>query len=530
MKRETRFLTVKAIAFRFLFLLLFILPLNALAGPGDSIFNSPLVHEVRISFSQTGWWDTLTANYDLTQQTNQDYYLPAAVTIDGNALDSVGVRLKGNASYQHPGTKKSIKLSFNEYIAGQEYDNLKSFHLNNSAYDPTMIREKLMLDVFQRHGLPAPRCTYATVYFNNAYVGLYKIVESVDKTFLQNHFGDNEGNLFKGDPYGSLKWIDNQESSYYSSYELKTNETQNDWSDLLDLIYRINFSDDNFPQQMETKMDMNSYIWMLAVNNLFVNLDSYLYNPHNYYLYHDSTAADKFHWISWDVGLAFGVFPLWWGSRSKELDIFYLPDPPDNVPLNAHLFEFADYRQSYLNAYCTLINEDLNPQLIFPRIDSIADRIRPYVYAEPQSNRMYTTDQFEGNLGFTNYNAWILSEIPGLKQFIGQRRNEVSHQLCDLGWTCSHGTASAYSKPGISIYPVPSDGKVTVFFESPDEYVAVYYRLSDMLGNTVFEENVIMEQGNYQREIDLSTKPSGVYVLRVIGGCENTEEKIVVVH
>ncbi|MGL4598659.1 MAG: CotH kinase family protein, partial [Bacteroidia bacterium] len=164
---------------RYLFLLVAILFSVVVRGQaaGDSLFGVGGVHTVYIDFVQTNWWDTLTAHKTLGDQTGQDIYMSARVTLDGRAMDSVGVRLKGNASYAgHPGTKKPLKLKFNEYINGQKYDGLKSLHLNNSAYDPTMLREKLMLDVLRRHGLPAPRCTYAAVYFNQAYVGLYKMI------------------------------------------------------------------------------------------------------------------------------------------------------------------------------------------------------------------------------------------------------------------------------------------------------------------------------------------------------------------
>ncbi len=510
---------------------LLLLPLFSFSQqPGDSLFNSSIVHDIRITFSQNGWWDTLTANYQLTQQTNQDTYIPANIIIDGNARDSVGVRLKGNASYNNPGMKKPLKLSFNEYVSGQTYDGLKSLHLNNSAFDPTMLREKLMLDVLKRHGLPAPRCTFAAVYFNGSYVGLYKIIESIDKTFLQGRFGYNDGNLYKGDPYGTLKWYGPNQEAYYGEYELKTNETLNDWTSLVDLISAINNTGASFPQQVRQRLDVDSYLWTLAANNLFVNLDSYLYNPHNYYLFDDS-ASGRFRWVSWDVGLAFGVFPTWWQSRSQSLDIFYLPDDPSRVPLNAQLFAHEEFRNIYLGAMCTLLNEDFNPQQLFTKIDSLAGVIRPYVYAEPVSNRMYTTEQFEGNLGYTSYSAWFISSIPGLKDFVAQRRGDVAKQLCALNLSCSGGTyAGIIPDPAIHIFPNPSGGQFTVRFESPDEYTAVYYRLSDMLGNVVLQENVFMENGSYERVIDLRAKPAGVYVLRVMDACREIEEKIVIIH
>ncbi|HET6989861.1 MAG TPA: CotH kinase family protein [Bacteroidia bacterium] len=505
------------------------LPLSS-QNAGDSLFGSSLVHDIRITFPQTGYWDSLTTNYNASLNSDVDIYLPGNVTIDGNPLDSVGVRLKGNASYSHPGMKKSMKLSFDQYHSSQRYDGLKSIHLDNSAFDPSMLREKLMLDILHHHGILAPRCTFAAVYVNGGYVGLYKIIETIDKTFLKTNFTYNDGNLFKGDPNGTLQWKGPQESSYYSDYELKTNNTQNNWSDLVDLTDRINNSGGYFPQQMQSRFDIDEYLWTLAANNLFVNLDSYMANPHNYYLYDDSLDG-KFHWISWDVGLSFGVFPLWFQSQTVALDIFYLPKQPDKVPLNVHLFEYPEFRQTYMNAFCTYLNDDFNARTLFPKIDSLADRIRSYVYAEPDSNRMYTTAQFEGNLGYTSVSVWVISKIPGLKSFINQRGSDVGTQLCQYGWTCSSGyTATKFSDPAIRIFPNPSSDQVTVYFEAPDPAKPVHYCIYDMLGNRIFDKTEFLESGRYERTLDFTTKPSGVYVMKVESSCNEIEQKIVVVH
>jgi hypothetical protein len=498
--------------------------------PGDSLFGSSIVHDIRITFTQNGWWNTLTANYAASNSQNLDIYIPASVTIDGDPLDSVGIRLKGNASYSNPGMKKPMKLSFDEYIGSQRYDGLKSVHLNNSAFDPTNLREKLMLDVLNRHGLPAPRCTFAAVYINGGYVGLYKIIETIDKKFLQNRFGENEGNLYKGDPFGTLEWKGTEQANYYSDYELKTNETTNDWTGLIDLIDRINNSGTYFPTQIEARLDVNAYLWTLATNNVFVNLDSYLYNPHNYYLYDDSLAG-KFRWISWDVGLCFGVFPLWFQSRSESLDILYLPNPPDRVPLNAHLFAYGRYKEQYLDAICTLVNDDFSSRKLYPKIDSLANVIRAYVYAEPDSNRMYTNEQFEANLGYGSVDSWFASKIPGLKHFISNRTTDIKDQLCEKGWYCSGGvTAVLAPEQPIRIFPNPSNAQVTVFFESTDEHEAIHYRIYDLLGNLVFDENAMIEHGRYERILDFSAKPAGVYVIKVESRCDNLEQKIIIVH
>jgi len=47
--------------------------------------------------------------------------------------------------------------------------------------------------------VPASRHTYAKLALNATYMGLFSVVEQVDKRFLKDRFGDNdEGNLYKG--------------------------------------------------------------------------------------------------------------------------------------------------------------------------------------------------------------------------------------------------------------------------------------------------------------------------------------------
>lgn len=312
-------------------------------NPGDILFGLPGIHTVEINFQQAGWWDSLVNNKALSDQTLQDVYMSGNIILDGNPVDCVGVRLKGNASYSHPGMKKPIRLEFDEYRPNQHYDGLSSLHFNNSAYDPTMLREKIMNDILRNHGIPAPRCAFALVYFNGSFVGVYNMIEHIDKKFLNTHFNDDRGNLFKGDPNGTLEWYGNSQSSYYSSYELKTNETQNDWSDLVNLITVINDGGSNFPTAIRQVMDVDQFLWYLAAQNVFGNLDSYVHNPHNYYLYHDSL-TNKFEWIAWDVGLSFGVFPTFFTTPPRDLDVFYIPGDGARTPLTVQLFKHDEFR------------------------------------------------------------------------------------------------------------------------------------------------------------------------------------------
>ena len=157
-------------------------------NPGDTIFSSSQIHNINITFSQPDFWDSLmhykqhADSFNLSTQS-----MMGNIYVDGTLIDSVGVTLKGNSSYGYPGRKKSIKVVFNQYIKGKKLEGLTLINFNNNTLDPTMMREKLLLDFMNKKGLPAPRCTYAKVSYNGQYVGLYKMIEQVDKEFIKTH-------------------------------------------------------------------------------------------------------------------------------------------------------------------------------------------------------------------------------------------------------------------------------------------------------------------------------------------------------
>ena len=185
--------------------------------PGSSIFSYEGIHDIRLTFTQLNYWDSLLFYKEEGDPTGIYTYMPATVDFDGQIIDSTGVRLKGNSSYWAPGKKKSIKLKFNEFVSGQKLDGLKKVNLNNNFNDPTLMREKLFLDVLQKSNVHAPRCAYARVYINNVYWGLYTMVDHVDKVFLLSHFNDKSGNLYKGDTKSSTPCAD---LSYHFTIEL----------------------------------------------------------------------------------------------------------------------------------------------------------------------------------------------------------------------------------------------------------------------------------------------------------------------
>lgn len=405
------------------------LPVAAMAA-GDNIFAGTQVHTINIQFAQPAYWDSLTAYYNA----GLEQYMAATVTFDGTVYNSVGVRLKGNASYTHPNNKKPFRLSFDEYVSGQRVDGLKGLHLNNCWEDPTFMREKLHLDFLRDAGIPAPRGAFAELYLNGQLWGFYSLVEHVDKTFLAARFGNSGGNLYKAvdglliSVLSDFKWYGSDPSAYTTHYEFKTDESLTPWTDLVGVIDAVNNAAD-VATSLPPLVNLDRLYRPLAADNLLASLDSYVGSCRNFYVYFNQ-ATGKMEWVPWDCGMSFGSY--FGASQSYEtLGLTYVSNTT-NRPLAAKIFASPTLVQGYLEAACELSSTYLTTARLYPQIDAIAGQIRPYVDADPR--KMYTTAQFDANL--TSDITVGGHRKPGLKAFLAARIANVQSQLATLGISC----------------------------------------------------------------------------------------------
>src|SRR5262249_50568527 len=121
---------------------------------------------------------------------------------DGKTYKKIGVRYSGEITYfvSSQGLKRPLKIEFNKF-ADQRFHGLASLQLHSMPMHPAKGREALAYSVFRAAGVPAPRTAFAEVMltvpgkYDREYLGLYTVVESVDKQFLADHFGSDNGVL-----------------------------------------------------------------------------------------------------------------------------------------------------------------------------------------------------------------------------------------------------------------------------------------------------------------------------------------------
>jgi spore coat protein CotH/PKD repeat protein len=299
--------------------LFFGLPVIFSQKTGQKIFDNSFVHTIHLEFKQEGFWDSLLVNFEKGEEETVSSeeggeasipgpipYLLGNVTIDGQLIDSVGIRIKGFTSADAM-TKKPFKIDFNEFVKGKSYDGLKKLNLNNATDDPSMQRDIICYSLFRNIGIPAPRTSFSELYINGKYWGIYQNIEQVDKTFLKGNFSNSKGNLFKNKGWNKLEWEGRADSLYHPPYVLKTNKKNPDWSGFVNFIDVLNNTPDaNFEKAIQEVFDVDSYLKILAVDVATANWDSYVEHGRNWYLYED-IKAKKFYWLPWDYNFALGT-------------------------------------------------------------------------------------------------------------------------------------------------------------------------------------------------------------------------------
>ncbi len=487
---------------------------NLQAAAGDSIWGANFIHDIYLNFTQTGFYDSLINTH------TTDTYMKCDMIFDGRSMPSIGAKFKGNSSFNNPSVKKSMKLDLNYYVVGQDYDNIKKLNLNNGFKDPSFLREKLALDFMNSHNVNAPRCTFARVFFNNVYWGLYALVEDVDGKFLKQHFPDNNGNLYKGDPSGDLKWYGSSAASYYTHYELSYSSTVIDWSDLVHLLdIGNNTSSTVYHDSLETVLDSWSFLYYMAAQNIFVNLDSYIGTGHNYYMFDDSTNF-FFHFIAWDVNESFGNFNMTMSlSQLENLNYDYLSQPA-NRPLAQKMFADPTYRSYYIASFCAMMPDFTNANLD-PKIDSLANAIRADVYADP--NKFFTNQQFEDNLTMN------IGNTAGLKPFITARAASLSTQLQPFGcWTGVPENNSA--SQALSVFPNPSSSSATIVLPSSWILTDCTIHIFDAQGREISNEN-LESSSNNSYVLSTENMTNGIYFITLTNGAgERMQSRLSVMH
>jgi spore coat protein CotH len=288
---------------RVLLLLLLLSPLVAGAQTSDELFDSRTLHEVRL-YLHSGDLRELRERY------LEDFYVPADFEWRGIRMRNVGVRVRGLAS--RSSAKLGLRIDFNRYVAGQAFLGMSAVLLDNALKDPSFVRERTSMAFIKRMGQPAPRESFARVYINGAYEGLYALVESVDDVFLARELGDGLGYLFEhkfaGGFYG--EFLGEDYTPYKLRFAAETHRLESDYTlyaPIRELFREVNHDVDLvWRERVGWLVDLNQVITHVAIETFLAEFDGFLGGSGmaNFYLYRP-VATNVHRLIAWDRDTTF---------------------------------------------------------------------------------------------------------------------------------------------------------------------------------------------------------------------------------
>lgn len=307
------------------------------ALPGATVFANDQILDVDITLAPAD------ATY-LEQHGNLETYVPGEVTITGNGFEpysasGVGVRHKGSYSLHHcwdeydvrrydgECQKLSLKLKFDEFTQGQRFDGLKRLNLHASSGDNSKFRELLAYNTFADFGVDAPRISVARVSVNGELRGLYFAVEELDGRYAAAHYPDGpDGNLYK-----EIWPVAAQTETVYVD-ALETNDKTPDVSDIQAFAAAIDGATaETFVSDMAPWVDIDAVVRYLVVDRAIKNWDGIMafydpIRPHNFFWYHDSGNASRFHLIPWDLDNTFWATDPYMTPQEWLLPVAPVPD------------------------------------------------------------------------------------------------------------------------------------------------------------------------------------------------------------
>jgi len=298
---------------------------------------------------------------------------------------------------------------------------------------------------------------------------------------------------------------------YLKNYELVS---ENGWDDLIQLTKTLAQN----PAKIDQILNVDQTLWMLAFNNVLVNLSSYSgRQSQNYYLYQDSTG--RFTPIIWDLNLAFGSYKSAVVGSDLRLKQLQELDPLlhlDNEykPLISQLLQNTDYQKAYLSHIRTILYDNFVSGDYADRAAELQQLIQVPFINDP--NRKYSLEDYKKSLKST---IGQRSKIPGLKELMGKRTKLLKkHQdLRIVPPTITEVMAQKRAQYAKNITDFSIQAKV----DKLPQTVKLVYRYSKTAN---FKEVIMLDDG---QNTDTAAG-DGIYTAKVSSGPSNHIEYYII--
>ena len=427
-------------------------------------------------------------NYLLQNAKDEPYVMTESVTIGNQTLVYCGLRTKGNFTLAHayddnPGSDRfSFTVNFGEYVNKTDFGEKQTFlgcdriSFNNFFFDKSMMKEFFALMLMEEMGLPTPQFGLAKLYINDQYYGVYAMVEALDESILEQHYGVDDSQLssYLCKPtgtrfrYGDL--VKDPAPLYEYDDETKAEvadmlPTALEWSRKLSCLAAgtdfggntLDVQSEEYLTLLSQVMNIDETVKYFAVHSWLCQLDNMFVGLQNFGLYLSPEGVSTL--LPWDYDLAFGCyFPSTaentanypvdvmyrlnveiWGSESqqsanfyKTFPLFYVIYQNDALMERYHNYMLDCSRIAALGGYAEAAGKSYDPAYFNSFIEVLE---KPLTEA--------ATEKLASNVYYMNHIQQpkdVRNALPNLSRMIAIRSAGVYNQItgCDA-WVCGSG-------------------------------------------------------------------------------------------
>ncbi|MEN6425492.1 MAG: CotH kinase family protein [Phycisphaerales bacterium] len=410
------------------------------------LYDEDALPVLQLRFSQSNWYTLLANNY--SSKTD----LAATLTVDGVVYEGVGVRFRGNTSYQmtQNSQKKSFNISLDYTLEGQRLMGYKTLNLLNCANDATFMREVLYTNTC-RQVIPSAKGSFVRLEINGENWGVYANIQQLNAQFLNDWFASNDGTQWRGDgmrggvtPGGNtgggggtgggtgpvrrstgdigvaggqddvgaveisiaeggvtagsaaLTWLGTGAASYQVAYELKSTHQADPWASLINVCNVLNNTTlAELPDELESVLNVDGAQWVCAFEIIFQDDDGYVNKRGSDYGLYYEPETGRIHLMQYDGNESMGT---------SQWSLFYRADD-SVVPIMYRLMTISKYRPRYLAHVRTILDDLFTEDALFVKIDAYRSLIEAEVQAD--AKKLYTYQAFTS--GVTTVKTFITS-------------------------------------------------------------------------------------------------------------------------
>lgn len=277
-----------------------------------------------------------------------------------------GIEHRGNSSYWNP--KKLFSLKTDEPHRLWDESERRILLAVNSEQDPTFIRNALAYELFRSWGTEAaprlaPETSYAEVFVNGRYHGLFELSARVDETLL-------DANVAPDEDFAGPRWIMYRHEAVYPRMPgmrarrpaPHEGEFEEPYRSLMQLVEQP--SNPAWAGELSRKMDLPNLADFELLLNLFQNRNGYPFDfPMHEALVYDDAEKMFFH-VPWDFESTplLGQWEWLHNETMKRLEE-----------------EAPSYSALLATRWRGLRAKGLTPEAIDARIDEMAQPLKGYV-------------------------------------------------------------------------------------------------------------------------------------------------------